>query len=127
MLHPYLEEDPFGNIVVCNPDGTELASFGGDTPFQDAIQWASEQGLELHSNKNPGELQDNQRLYFRRRPRFLRMNRFNPVPQPSNDPPNVKRVIVPNYDEMDYESLFPDDNEYNEDIELAPRGVDAEG
>jgi hypothetical protein len=125
MQHYFLEEDDLGNLVIYAPNGTEVTRFGGEDAFERAIQWAEAQGLELRSNKNPGELQDNQRLYFRRRPRFLRLNRYNPVPQPSPDPPNVKRVVVPSEEDIDpWES--GEDSPYYDDVVLAPDDEDDE-
>ncbi len=119
MTHHYLEEDGLGSVIVYDPQGREVERFSGQTALGEALAWANEQGLELRSNRSPIDLLDNQRLYFRRRPRLWRLTRYantNPLPP---DPPNVKRIVVAEH--VEFEEIFSDSPIVPpDDIELAP-------
>lgn len=100
--HNYLDED--GEFITLNDvNGVELHRFRGADALQQALVFARQHGYELRSTSSPIDLMDNQRLYFRRRPRFSRLIVTNPTP---NDPPNVQRIVVPDWDPFeDIESL----------------------
>lgn len=121
MSRYHLEEDAQHNILICDSHGQEVARFGGQDALAQALDWANERHYTLWANVSPIDLLDNQRLYFRRRPRFLHLHRYlyRPQNQPQ-DPPNIKRIYIPE------QEWFEDEHHHEEEeaITLAPNGAD---
>jgi hypothetical protein len=113
----YIEEDPIaGEFFVIDDEGQELQRFSGADALNQALKWAEQQGLQIHSTLGPDELADFHRLFFRRGLRRLRLFRMQ-QPTTSDDPPNVKRIVVPEYYEDD---PWGSHEEQEESVELAP-------
>jgi hypothetical protein len=109
MSHYYLEEDPQENILIHDAQGQEVARFWGEDALNQALLWADERGYPLWANVSPIDLLDNQRLYFRRRPRFLRLQRYRNLPKGRpQDPPNVKRISTSDQEWFEDEALDED-------------------
>lgn len=132
MPHFYIEEDEIsGDIAVYDDSGAEIIRFLGENALGNALHWAKASGFDLRSNLSQEELADIYRLFYRRGLRRLRLFRVHHSHQPPKDPPNVQRIIVPDFSDFfgedDEEMGFPyEDDPWStpEEIELAPDDED---
>lgn len=119
----FLEEDDNGTITLYDGEQRPIKRFTGSDALEQALAWSHAKGLRLHSNVNLMDLLDGQRFAFRRRPRFMRFYRFRSDDQHNQDAPNVKRIIVPIYDDNDFDDDF-DEFFDDDEIILAPEDDD---
>jgi hypothetical protein len=112
MPHHYYLEEEGGDLILHAPGGSELQRFSGQAALQEALAYATQQGFDVRSTLSPMELIDHQRIYFRRRS-------MRYVALPSNDPPNVHRVIVPDDSFDDFFAPGPTANSYPNDQDFS--------
>jgi|GEM_PF-4454301 len=117
-----IEETPDGDLVIYDDNKQEMLRFVGEAAWTDLLQWAQEQGLDLTASTNPFEWLENQRFAFRRRTRFSRLYRFRMNNVEQSDPPNVKRIVIPDFDDDD--DPFEVGEYYDDNIELSPQNDD---
>jgi hypothetical protein len=124
----FIEEDPHsGEIYIHDAQGDEIMRFAGDEALRAAVRWAQDQGFTLHSTLDPEEMTNRNRLLFRRSLRLFRARR-GLLPTARQDAPNVRRIIVANDDDMDWDhddlpTIYndPAQEEWQESIDLAPK------
>ncbi len=126
MPHFYLVEDELsGEIAVYDETNAEIIRFQGENALGRALEWVNMRGFDLRSNLSHDQIAEIYRLFFRRGLRRLRLFRNNPSHQLPKDPPNVQRIIVPDFSDFfddDEESFVPHDNPFAppEEVELTP-------
>lgn len=123
MPHFYIEEDEeMGDIFIRDGAGGEIIRFRGENALEIALQWAKMNAFEVRSTFGQDELVDIYRLFFRRGLRRLRLFRTHHLPP--KDPPNVQRIIVPDFEsffgEVEDDSWSPSPDVLPEEVELTP-------
>lgn len=124
MPRHYVEVDA-ETAIIYDETGQEVAWFRGEEALGQALLWAETQSVDLYSTRDPDDLRDQHRLLRRLR---IARNRRRPslldLP-PKKDPPNVRRIVIEDFEGYAEDDIYEDDmgiphDPIGEEIDLAP-------